>query len=89
MNKVTTKVLGGTGNDTGYRPSFSLQPGALPGSDRAAGGGPRCWRITFSRLCSAENTESRPSVWIWGWDLDPRVPLLEQTVRFYWPVRSN
>lgn len=37
MNKVTTKPFGGTGNDTGYIPSFSLQPEAWPVTDRAAG----------------------------------------------------
>lgn len=89
MNKVTTTAFGGTGNDTGYLPSFSLQPEACPVSDRAAGGSRRGWGISFTHLCFAENTKSRLSVWIWGWDLDPRVPLLEQTVGFYWLVRSN
>lgn len=88
MNKVRTTPFGGTGNDTGYTPR-SLQPAACPVSDRAAGGSRRCWSLGFTRLCFAENTESRLSVWIWGWDLDPRVPPLEQTVGFYWPVRSN
>lgn len=34
-------------------------------------------------------TESRLSVWIWGWALDPRMPPLEQTLGFYWLVTSN
>lgn len=68
---------------------LSLQTKARPVSDRAAGGSPRCWSINFTRSCFAENTESRLSVWIWGWDLDPWVPPLEQTAGFYWLVRSN
>lgn len=89
MSKVTTKPFGGTGNDTGYIPSLALQPEACPVTHRAAGGSPHCWSIHFSRLCFAENTLSRLSVWIWGWDLDPRAPPLEHTVGFYWLVRSN
>lgn len=65
------------------------QTKACPVSDRATGGSPHCWSINFTRLCFAENAESRLSVWIWGWDLDPWVPPLEQTAGFYWVVRSN
>lgn len=68
---------------------LSLQTKACPVSDRAAGGSPHGWSINFTRLCFAENAESRLSVWIWGWDLDPWVPPLEQTAGFYWLVRSN
>lgn len=68
---------------------LSLQPEAWPVTDTATGGSPHCWSINFTHLCFAEHTLSRLSVWIWGWDLDPRVPPLEQTVRFYWLVRSN
>lgn len=56
---------------------------------QSGGGSRHCCSINFTRLCFAEHTLSRLSVWFWGWDLDPPVPPLEQTVRFYWLVRSN